>query len=438
MPCLVYAQVPIDPALAGIPAQVLAKIDPSIQGPERALLGRFMTGLRAKNQENYILITQDGKVHANKPKLISVLGFPTSLGGGVYADSHGNQFVLPLSAPKPNAKPIAKKSAFRPLTQSSPRFTFASFGGFHLLTPQIDVYAPAFYEGSGPYRQVFSKVPSSDVDAGYSDIAANVYLPSGANGEISENPNGVTDTSDSCSIYMGGWGAGSAPDAVDAGFTHDHSSANPDAWTMILSSSRYGSLNPKVGDSSNPPGGVVTADAIRFNSGQSVFLEFFAAPDGNGGSQIDVAATGDAYDQTQPSHPDLGTATYTIAIDTGTNSGWNVNGNGVVLKRNTSIGQQIVPKPAPGQPSTCDNFHTGSFIKNVSWTNCQIGVYNSSGILHNWSSADTNYVPGSYPNDDPPAGSGATYSNIIQTQYLSGSNSNDPASEVDNIIMLPN
>ncbi len=126
MPCLGHAQVPTDPALAGIPVQVLAKIDPSIQGPERALLGRFMTGLRAKNQENYILITQDGKVHANKPKLISVLGFAKSLGGGVYADSHGNQFVLPLSAPKPNAKPIAQKSAFRPSTQSSPRFTFAS------------------------------------------------------------------------------------------------------------------------------------------------------------------------------------------------------------------------------------------------------------------------------------------------------------------------
>ncbi len=30
MPCLVHAQVPTDPALAGIPAQVLAKIDPSI------------------------------------------------------------------------------------------------------------------------------------------------------------------------------------------------------------------------------------------------------------------------------------------------------------------------------------------------------------------------------------------------------------------------
>jgi len=27
---------------------------------------------------------------------------------------------------------------------------------------------------------------------------------------------------------------------------------------------------------------------------------------------------------------------------------------------------------------------------------------------------------------------------IVTTQYISGSNSNDPASEVDNIIMLPN
>jgi len=203
----------------------------------------------------------------------------------------------------------------------------------------------------GPYRRVFS-------NDGYSWYGGNVYLPSTAKGEVKDN-NVAGVNSDTAYIYTGGHG--STGGEIDAGFLHD---TTPDDWGFFLRNSA----------------GQYVSNDIRFEAGQTVYIKFYVPQDDQAVIYCEGIKKGTT---TKVSYSIIKPAT-----------GMKANGSGDVIKRITHIAQPY------------SDFTTGSYLKNVAWSNSFIGIY--SGTNTKWLSAQTG---GScfYPDGNP---------NVIFTTYF--------------------
>lgn len=178
----------------------------------------------------------------------------------------------------------------------------------------------------GPYRRAYS-------NPGYAYYEGNVYLPSASEVNDQSQPGG----NDTAYIYTGGRNV----TEVDAGF--QYGKTNED-WAFF-----------------NRPFGQEHKSGARYRPGQTVTLKFYVSSDG----KVTVSTTGIRMGETSPS-------TQTLVADA---PGWKSNGSGNVLKRITSIGQ------------SSNNFNSGSYVKNVKWSNSKIGTTSSNA--QQWLAAQT-------------------------------------------------
>jgi len=262
-----------------------------------------------------------------------------------------------------------------------------------------------------------------DYTPGYSYEDATIYLPSGVRKslgpdkmragnhnrytakEVYENPK----TQDTAYIYMGGWsakatyipltsssGASQTYFALDAGFQHDkasHGSYSGDTWVMSVGAEHYRIAN----------GAAERAGAFRLIAGQSpIFAAFYVSygVDANGGhTYLNLRSIAKAIDYSTGNS--IGSGTWTVSEEVtqpmdrnGISTGhvvdangnlfcpWNINGNGMVLKRMTSIAQQT--KQSDGTNKLQDNPTTCSYIKNAQWNNCHIGISGQPAPVPAW------------------------------------------------------
>ena len=358
------------------------------------MMASSMNTLAPEDRENVILIDGNGKAHANKAWLLAQGSTAVHIRDNQYQDSLGHRF----SMPQPTEKPCAS-------SDTSDNTTLSTFS--KPVTGKPNVYNPGPYPGSGPYRRVWSTVPTTDVAAGHSYEDATVYLPSShtpaRHPGIFERVTAATvsqaGTHDTGCVYMGGWSAGyvdatgnyQAFAPVDAGFTHDNGSNayNPtytvqpvrDSWVMTIF------YNPG-GGSRNFQQAVGVNFAFRLLADQTVPFKFYISRDPNSGSTyLNLIATAHAQsyaiNPTTNQYDDLGVKAWTIQVTTTQpNNPWHVDGTGVVLKRMTSVAQDNV-LANPNHAATC------SYIRNVQWTHCRIGV---SGQAPNTYLTDWNYA----------------------------------------------
>jgi hypothetical protein len=380
-------------------------ISPMIQGQERANMATLLASLPSKARENVILYAQDGNTYVNKPELRAQDWPLVQVQDNVYQDKAGNCFNAPPFNPKP-IENIASSEA--PLNDTLPL----------LESRRPWVWNPAQTPGSGPYRRVYSKVPPDDNTPGFSYEDAYVSLPNRFGKRIGPDPMRGTGhfkygpiqvyenplTQDTAYVYMGGWSANAkfipatptstnpirtTTFAVDAGFYHDKKryGRNRDSWIMFIGAeaSVYG----------------IEVDHVRERAGtfrivsdqQPFFVAFFVSygTDNLGGhTYLNLIAKADAIDQATGN--DLGVNTWTMAkevtqpesdlgkiVDASGNlfCPWNINGNGMVLKRMTSIAQQ-------GAGGKQDNPITCSYVLNAQWSNCRLAVSANTGTQAPW------------------------------------------------------
>lgn len=178
--------------------------------------------------------------------------------------------------------------------------------------------------GNGAYRRI-STVP------GFSWMSGYVYLPAIGNNFYVANKDLETPH-----LYIGG----SAGAEVDAGMLFN---TYKEDWSLFISVDRH-----------------PVAYTTRYMAGQQVFLKYYVTSDNN----VVIQATG--YDVNGDKN------TY---IKRAKAEGWRVDGTNCCLKRVTTISQN-------GQ-----NLHSGSYMKNISWSNWKIGT--SSTKNADWSTKDT-------------------------------------------------
>lgn len=179
--------------------------------------------------------------------------------------------------------------------------------------------------GNGPYRRI-------DTKNGYSWMSGYVYLPSAGNNLYVANT-----TNETPYLYIGG----TSTSEVDAGMQYNSGNQN---WSLFISVD-----------------GSASSYTTRYQADQSVFLKYLVT----GANKVEVQATGYNVNGTK--------VTY---VKSATASGWNTSGSGCCLKRVSSIAQKT------------QNLSSGSYMKNVSWSNWNIGT--SSTNYATWSQANTN------------------------------------------------
>jgi hypothetical protein len=211
--------------------------------------------------------------------------------------------------------------------------------------------------GHGPYRRYYSIKGTTSNPMAW--LSANVTLPV-SNLDIKDNNSSYHG--DTGYIYIGGYPESGL--GVDAGF--QHSTLNQDWAPFITVNGNQVGFTP------------------RYKEGQTPTIKFSVPSDGNIALTISAVPVG-------------GTSATTVTFARAA-TGWKKNGVGNTLKRLTTIAQ------LEGK----ENLRTGSYNKNVSWTNAKIGI--DSFNNHTWSSADTG---GScyYPND----------TSIVKVNYLNQS-----------------
>ena len=313
-------------------------IDSRVQGYARQVLRKAMSNLAPADRENVVFVDLDDHPYANRPSLLREIYQPKKIGRDRFLDDQGEPFVAPPFPAKPQP-PVS----FRPM-----------------------VWPPAVYAGSGPYRQVYSKVPASATAAGSSWESATIHLPGSTNISIAD------PTSETAFVYMGGWGGTGSGGAVDAGW--QYSSVNNN-WSAVVR--REGSAQWSY--------------ATRYNADQDVNLKFYAPAD----NQVAIAWTATPY-------PTGTRIQRTMTFAMGAGYGWKANGNGCILKRMTSIGQDT------------EDFTTGSYIHNTHWSACLLGTSSTSNAA--WGATNTGGFF-NYPN-----------TTVVATTYVSQSDETDNVS----------
>lgn len=197
------------------------------------------------------------------------------------------------------------------------------------------------YIGIGAYRSVSSR-------EGYSWVNNKVYLPErGSNLYINPATQGKNKdarspqySNDTPYIYTGG--TSSTKVEVNAGLQYNTVSND---WSLMLCSSDN-EKNPIIFTS-------------KIQTGQEVALKFYCSVD----NRVVVSVIG--YDKQGKKKQ------FAIVRDS---KGWRKDGTGCTIKRVTNMAQAY------------NDFNTGSYIKNVKWSQCLIGV--SSNKCSLWSLKD--------------------------------------------------
>lgn len=209
--------------------------------------------------------------------------------------------------------------------------------------------------GDGPFYRRTSR-------NGYSRETARVYLPTNASYKNELKCKGDTekanDWGETPFIYLGGT-CTTKNTGVDAGLQYSN---QYDDWAVSTLVTWYDTT--KKGYKSVPK-----ANWLRFKSGQEVFMKFYV----NAPNKVTISVTGiTTNNKKEP---------VTIVRDA---PGWNTAGTGCNVKRLTTIAQY--KRNSMGEKYLYENFSTGSYLRNVKWSGCQIG--NKAGSERAWTNND--------------------------------------------------
>jgi hypothetical protein len=231
---------------------------------------------------------------------------------------------------------------------------------------QLPAYMKTF-SGSGPYRRIVTK-------PGFSYVAGSVFLPCNA---ARLRPNFET-----AFAYVGGWGAGSAGPAVDAGFQRSNLY---DDYALFIRAQGFKQLSIEP----------------RFPCGHTVAFRFYAASD----TDLRLWAKG---------RTERGVDEALVAnLKHDATYGWPAAGggpvDGIVLKRMTTIGQSDPSTSLPdGTSWNADGSYFGHYANDktprIRWSNLAVGQVDAKGNpanLQPWGIAQTDATIGrfNYPND---------------------------------------
>lgn len=196
--------------------------------------------------------------------------------------------------------------------------------------------------GSGPYRRVLSKT-------GYSRLTANIYLPDKYLNEAYMKPG--LPIPDKGYIYTGAVTTGGQID-MGLALNYDYGTTSTmETWGMFI-----------VGDN-----GDNDANFGNFKMGTTVFLKYYTPSDNTAALYVSGVAK------------DGSPLAITLTAQIPSYKGFKVNGTGMQIKRITSIGQDT------------EDLTTGSYIKNVHWSNVKIGTTSESFVGYKTSNVLVDY-----------------------------------------------
>jgi len=198
------------------------------------------------------------------------------------------------------------------------------------------------FTGTGPYRRLLAK-------PGFSYVAGSVYLPCKAAR--------LHDDFETAFAYVGGWGAGKAGKAVDAGFQR---SGTYDDYALFLLAQDFRQISKFP----------------RFQCGQTVGFRFYAKSDRELVLWAKGRTTNGRVEEVEArlEHP----ASY----------GWPSNGgrasDGIVLKRMTTIGQADAEEHLPDGVAWDENgSYFGHYANDreprVRWSHLDVGRVDANG-----------------------------------------------------------
>ncbi|HAG10757.1 MAG TPA: hypothetical protein DCK76_05100 [Desulfotomaculum sp.] len=306
-------------------------IDSSLPEKDKAIMKDIMEHLDKEDRENVLYIALDGSYYANKASLLAEFKKQNE---GKF-DATGKLKLLTNEIPlidEGNINSITKPDVTT-LTEET-GLTATSSGYQHPSSQCTN-------NNSGPYRKVLSK-------SGYSRLIANIYLPAKPN-EAVMTPSATSG--DKGYIYTGAVTSGGQ---IDMGLALNYE-AGPaptnETWGMFV-----------TGASS-----VITPDYGNYKMGTSVYMKYYT-PQNN---QAALYCSG--YDKA--GNPSI----HTLVVAVSTSLNFKTSGVGMQIKRITSI----------GQIKNHQDLTTGSFIKNVGWSNVKIGTTSGSEVLMNSSNTSS-------------------------------------------------
>lgn len=332
--------------------EAVFKIDSSINTADAAVMARVMKNLDETDRENVLFIDLDGTVRSNKQELLHTF---IKNNVGIMSNEGKfpiNDFIQTSETDIFNGKPEIVDSLL--------------LGNESLISPSG--YLPPVYtcgyQGTGPYR----RAPSI---SGFSRLTANVYLPSKALGEV-YMPS-VTGTP-TAKIYTGQY---TKAGGIDFGLSLNYapgSALSMETWGMEIHGHNGGS---------GPLG--------NFKMGTSVFMKTYVPIDNQSAlNVIGVDKQGNPVN-------------YTYVASIPTSLQFKANGQGVMVRRITSIGM-----------NPPENFTSGAYLKNVHWSEVKIGNASGSEVYMDSSNSE--------PHTSTTAGFCGYPVSEVQVDYYSQSN----------------
>ncbi len=316
-------------------------IDASLPKHDRKIVHQLMQDLRPEDRYNVGFFAKDGTNYASTKAVYATMRRWKSTDGLHFIGDGGKPFIGPLLDTPQSVKALSSGAASK--TSAGMQRPL----GYEVPTPS---------DANGPFRRVYS-------DAGYSRETGNIYLPCGAT-------NFQELTGQTGYIYAGGFGQNN--DGLDAGF--QYSIAND--WYTLFSR-----------DSGTDGPNQMNAQGGHFACGQTVSYDLYSTPDPTYGLITVIVGNGNDTN---------GTPITESVMDPSNPDGFPQNGNGVRLKRMTTIAQGA------------NDFSNGSTFgisaldgtPQVVWTYCNIGVYDPSNNMNSifvWANGNGNTQ--NYPDD---------------------------------------
>lgn len=297
-------------------------------GPDPDLLLALLPGLSAEQARHVAVLTERG-ITANSAALAGRLEFHRFVAHPVTGE------LRPVGATGGGGL----GSLISKIFGSAPKTTQHDGAG-QKVPPGVKVQCRD--EHTGPYRRVYSK-------PGYSYQRSSVYLPTDKSADLYEEKSG--GSGDTAFVYVGGWGGKGG--AVDAGFQHGRYMAREqDDWAPFFLIEQPGGASGVTVSTERQRSG----DPWRLLAGQAADLTFWVSQEA-GQTILSMTMSGVTNISREA-------ATLTLRAPVDARYAWDALGGGNVLKRMTTIGQKRGHQ----------NLQSGSYLRNVRWTNSVIGT----------------------------------------------------------------
>lgn len=314
-------------------------IDSSLSFEEQKAIKQVMLTLDKEDRENVLYIKEDGTIIANKKTLKDEFVEQNK-------DKIENGKLRKATAEELRSRTVEPQTS----TYESTNFDFSTAA---YSTPTLNcTNTVQGARKTGPFRRVEST-------KGYTRLEASIYLPSKVSNEAYINPTSVGSSNDKGYIYTGSYIYASSTSTsiyytVDLGLALNYdagATSSMETWGMYIN------------------GGTLASGTFgNFKLGSTVAMKYYISSDNN--HTLTVAG----YDKNSVYQ------SKTVVMSTPSSQGFTVaNANKISVRRVTSI----------AQTENSENFTTGSYIKNVGWSDVKVGTSSTNVTLMN--STNTSY-----------------------------------------------